>query len=689
MRINIYLLSKKYGKKIKKLYRRRKNFITSTIFFLTVLIVYLITLYTTISGGDSGEFVKVAYTLDVGHQPGYPLYILIGKLFTTIIPFGNIAWRINVMSAIFSALAVLTLYQLFFSIGKKRTFAVLAAFSFAFTNVVWSQAIIAEVYALNTLIFSLIIFVLYKWQETSNDKFLYLSFFLIGLGISNHHLTGLIIPAVVIFFIVKKWRLLLRPLFYVKGILIGLLGLSVYLYLPIRTILGGEYINPAMISHEKINNWAKFWDFFNRKMYGSTVTGHDKEVAKNIFNSVELKTVIKESSETFATFINPVIEIIQNFTGLFISKFNKIISSWNFEKMSVIINEFFKEYYYIGFIFFIWGILWWIKKRKAFHFFLSVSVFFMIFLLATFIPFGKNITPALAENNTSFYAPGLLIISCGILYGILTLFNGIKSNKKVLIGILISLVTIQFLFNFKENYQHDNYVVYDFNKALIHSIQKDSVLISSGRDNVTFPLYYLRNVENFEIEKKYKINYLKKITGYSFRKAKYDYNAKNTYSDVLQENYKELALVPNGFLYLFQDIIEKNLKECREKNKDKRWECYKTTPHQDMKEYKIRGINKRNLNINNQRIKGIYLVKLALNADRDENIIERDKYFSRIIKEMDRSDQILNWVGDFYLQEGNTAMAKKAYQKSIKVWPSSKTAKNGLAAVKRKERAKP
>ncbi len=70
-------------------------------------------MYPTISPyRDSGDMITSAYTLGIAHPPGYPLYVLLGKFFTIIIPFGNIAYRINLMSVFFGALSCGILYLL-------------------------------------------------------------------------------------------------------------------------------------------------------------------------------------------------------------------------------------------------------------------------------------------------------------------------------------------------------------------------------------------------------------------------------------------------------------------------------------------------------------------------------------------------------------------------------------------------
>src|ERR1051325_5016409 len=70
---------------------------------LLSLLSYLFTLAPTIVGGDSGELVTAVATLGVPHPPGYPLYCLLGHLFTLLVPFGSVAYRVNLFSAVAAA----------------------------------------------------------------------------------------------------------------------------------------------------------------------------------------------------------------------------------------------------------------------------------------------------------------------------------------------------------------------------------------------------------------------------------------------------------------------------------------------------------------------------------------------------------------------------------------------------------
>ncbi|MDI6641623.1 MAG: DUF2723 domain-containing protein, partial [Elusimicrobiota bacterium] len=129
--------------------------VTKCILFLVSFGVYLATLSPTISTGDSGELCACSVILGIVHSPGYPLYCLIGKIFTVVVPFGNLAFRINLLSALFAALTVLFLYSIVESLlvanfnTISKISAILSSLLLAFTKSFWKAAVQAEVFTLN------------------------------------------------------------------------------------------------------------------------------------------------------------------------------------------------------------------------------------------------------------------------------------------------------------------------------------------------------------------------------------------------------------------------------------------------------------------------------------------------------------------------------------------------------------
>jgi hypothetical protein len=117
---------------------------------LIVLALYVITLGDQVGQADTFEFQVVAPQLGIAHPTGYPLFVGLGKLFS-LLPAGSMAWRVNLSSAIFATIAVWLIYRVIVALTSDRLAAALAAIALAASPVYWSQAVVAEVYALNAL----------------------------------------------------------------------------------------------------------------------------------------------------------------------------------------------------------------------------------------------------------------------------------------------------------------------------------------------------------------------------------------------------------------------------------------------------------------------------------------------------------------------------------------------------------
>ncbi len=211
---------------------------------------------------DSAMFQAQLTTLGVTHPTGYPTYTMLGHLFTYL-PVGDPAYRINLFSAIMGALAVFVLYRLGLRLTGSILGAGLGALAFGVGDTYWSQAIIAEVYTLNALFISSVLLLVFRWRDTRRDRYLLAACFLMGLSMTHHLTSGLLLPgaAIFVFAVDKKkfvqWRLVL------KGAGLFLLGLLPYLYLPIRASM-----NPPMNEADPTTP-ARFWELVN----GGNLTG--------------------------------------------------------------------------------------------------------------------------------------------------------------------------------------------------------------------------------------------------------------------------------------------------------------------------------------------------------------------------------------------------------------------------------
>ena len=197
------------------------------------LLAYLRTMRPTFGWGDSSELITAAYYLGVGHSPGYPTWMLLAHPFSRL-PIGDVAFRVNFMTALCGAVAVALLYLVYARIARSRPAGVIAALTFAFSPTFWDQTTEAEVYTLHVCFAAIIILIGLAWRRTGSDRWLYLLSLLIGVSLGNHALTALMIPALLYLVWAERGRrfLTLRRVGICFGLL--LLGLSIYAYEPIR-----------------------------------------------------------------------------------------------------------------------------------------------------------------------------------------------------------------------------------------------------------------------------------------------------------------------------------------------------------------------------------------------------------------------------------------------------------------------
>ena len=222
--------------------------------FLIASIVYLITIEDTVSLWDCGEYITAAYKLEVGHPPGAPLFMALGRIFSFFAAPENVAVWINRLSAISSSLTILFMFWSLTLLVKKMVLATksellkadkIAIFSsaligslvYTFSDSFWFSAVEGEVYAMSSLFTAVIFWAILKWDEEmreiqngqlqpehfSPDRWILLIMFMLGLAIGVHLLGILVVPAiafVMYFRVAKKVDL--------KGIiLVGILSIVV------------------------------------------------------------------------------------------------------------------------------------------------------------------------------------------------------------------------------------------------------------------------------------------------------------------------------------------------------------------------------------------------------------------------------------------------------------------------------
>lgn len=198
---------------------QRLNNLAGFILFGIAAVVYWLTMEPTLSFWDCGEFIAASSKLEVGHQPGAPLFLMIGKLFS-LLAMGNttkIAYWINFSSVLFSAATIMFLYWTITALATKlypekksntQILSIIAAgaigaLAYTFSDTFWFSAVEAEVYALSTLFTAIVFWAILKWENEPDNRWLVFIAFMVGLSIGVHLLSLLAIPAIVLVYYFK------------------------------------------------------------------------------------------------------------------------------------------------------------------------------------------------------------------------------------------------------------------------------------------------------------------------------------------------------------------------------------------------------------------------------------------------------------------------------------------------------
>ncbi len=269
-----------------------KYIASSVLAFSIPLILYILTLQPKIIGGETGWYALNIPGMIILPPPGYPIYSLLAKLFT-LIPIGDLAYKINLFSAIFGAFTILLLFFTIYLFVKDEIISLAASLTFAFIIPFWSSANRIETSPIDLCFFILAIYAAIRYSEQINRKNLYLFFFCFGLSLTNNQVNYYVMPVFLIFVIFLNPGIFKNAKVTILCILFFLLPLLSYSYIFIRSIQG----------YGIANNFINFiYYIFGRLPDGSIYTG-----------SLPFKTV-GEAYTVFLTYLQP---FYKNF-GLFL-----------------------------------------------------------------------------------------------------------------------------------------------------------------------------------------------------------------------------------------------------------------------------------------------------------------------------------------------------------------------------------
>ncbi len=242
---------------------RQYNLILGWGVFLVSLIVYLLTMEPTASFWDCGEFIATAYKMEVGHPPGAPFFMLLGRFFTLFArgDVTKVAATINVLSASASAFTILFLFwtlthlvRKFFASDKTNSpvtmitifgSALVGSLAYTFSDSFWFSAVEAEVYSMSSLFTAVVFWAILKWENNADEpganRWIILIAYLMGLSIGVHLLNLLAIPAIIIVYYFRKYTTSVKGVIAALAVSVGILGIVNYMLLPGLTAIAGKF----------------------------------------------------------------------------------------------------------------------------------------------------------------------------------------------------------------------------------------------------------------------------------------------------------------------------------------------------------------------------------------------------------------------------------------------------------------
>lgn len=422
--------------------------------FLIPFIVYFSTTNPYLSFTDNGELMAVCVTLGIPHPTGYPLFTMLGHLWSLLPLCSSKIFQMNLLSAVWTALsattfffAIVSLYKILHSRTRKLKKAsnivdvsnwkiyllgLISSLTFAFGKTIWIQATSLEVYSFQLLLFNLIILCSFESIRLQhNPNIIFLLFFLLGLAFSNHLTTILILPSLAFFLFFRSEDKIFFSRPSLKSLLLLIIpfivGISPYLYLLFRS------------SQFPIFNWGWVSRSFDKFFYH--VSG--KQYRVWMFSSTEA------ISENFKKFLNDL--------------------------------PF--EFAYIGLVLVIIGI----------GFLLFRNRYILIFLLISFIScLVYSLNYQIHDIETYF---SLAFIVLFLFFGSGLFFLWEKFRNYSLIFAIVPFFLI--LLNYKENDESKNNLTLTYTKNVVDNLEKNAIIISAQWDYFCSPFWYLQQVEGY------------------------------------------------------------------------------------------------------------------------------------------------------------------------------------------------
>ncbi len=408
--------------------------------FLLSFGVYLATLAPTLYFGDSGELIAMASYLGIPHPTGFPLYMLASK-FSLSLPFANPAFRVNLLSALFSSMTAVLFFMLCARMCQDRLkqplkylLPALAAAVFVLSYTNWSQSVIARIYTMNGFFCAAALYLLFSFDEKPSAKNLCLLGLVTGLG-AGLHLSFVVFSGLIwLYILIKHFRIALKHLPAAAGF--ALLGAAVYFYIFIR----GASDTP--LKWQDFFTPLSYLDYFTQKQYRVKMMGRD--------------------AEGYAAFFSYIFTVVL------------------------------KDFSFAGFLAVAGGIVVTFINKTRTRFLLAALFVSNIIILALYGHYGDM------KLAFRYLIPSFLIGALYILYLCLHIYSRIKNPRAAAVSaaaVPALIVLFSFPANYSENDRSLNFIARNYAYDLLASVPDNAGLFASG-DNQIYPLAYVKFMEN-------------------------------------------------------------------------------------------------------------------------------------------------------------------------------------------------
>jgi hypothetical protein len=234
------------------------------VFFVSFCLLLFVASSPSVYPGDSGLLCFASFFLGTAHPPAYPLFVLLGKLFT-FIPLGNVAFKVNLVAAVFGAAASSLTYITALYVTKNPIASLLAPLVAVAAPSFILQSSMAKggIYTLSSFLVMLIFYLgLRALKEEDSFKYMLLASFVFGIGMADHHTIGLMLFPLSYVYITKRRELPFGTV--ALSLLLSIAGFATYFYLYLRTVA-----DPFLV-YSEVHSLVDFFDVLFRAGYSSS-----------------------------------------------------------------------------------------------------------------------------------------------------------------------------------------------------------------------------------------------------------------------------------------------------------------------------------------------------------------------------------------------------------------------------------